>query len=168
MAFVSAGLKSGWRGGVRWNGMNAKNRWLKLSNDSHGSLAAWLPRMGEARPAADVSPGKPGIKASKANDAPPLIETARPCQASPDTDSVRTSFIPTAISLGNVGCTAIDGSFCWSTSGGPDGATYGSAGKKSWVVTRTLGPSGACARTSEVTAAMKRTRRNDMESSGEI
>jgi hypothetical protein len=42
---------------VRWNAMNAKNRLLNLSNPSQGLEAAALPRIGEASPAAEVSPG---------------------------------------------------------------------------------------------------------------
>ncbi len=140
MAFVCAGSKSGRRGGFRWKAMNAKNRFPKLSKESQGSLAAALPRTGEASPSGEVSPRKPGTSASNANEAPPSVLTARPCHASSEIASVRTSFIPTAIRVGLCGCTAIDGSFCWRTSGAPVGETNGSAGKKSCVDTRTFGP----------------------------
>jgi hypothetical protein len=82
--------------------MKEKKRLLNRSNPSHGSEAAALPRIGEASPAADVSPGYPGINDS-VYVAPPSFETASPCQASSETPRVRTSFIPTASRLGFVG-----------------------------------------------------------------
>src|SRR5712691_5382553 len=55
---------AGCAGGVLWKATNEKNKLLKLSKPSHGSDAAALPRTGEASPAADVSPGYPGINDS--------------------------------------------------------------------------------------------------------
>src|SRR5712691_2720547 len=99
--------------------MNAKNRLSKLSNESHGSLAAWLPRIGDVSPSGDVSLGNPGISASKSKERPPFVDSASPCHASSETASVRTSFIPTAMSRYlEEGWTAIEGSFCCTTSGG--------------------------------------------------
>src|SRR5712691_7492943 len=121
--------------------MNAKNRLSKLSNESHGSLAAWLPRIGDVSPSGDVSLGNPGISASKSKERPPFVDRASPCHASSETASVRTSFIPTAMSRLLEGWTAIEGSFCCSTSAGdPTSEKNGSPGKKSCVDTRTFAP----------------------------
>src|SRR5207247_9136056 len=88
-------------------------------------------------------PGKPGTRVSKSNDVPPLDETASPCQASFETPRVRTSLTPTAMTFAFAGWTAMDGSFCCSTSVGGVVDPKGSVAMMSWAVTRASDPAAA-------------------------